>query len=74
MIVALVLALTGLLSAAAALIGLFRKVREIHVLVNSNLNKVMARLGIEQQRTTQLSDTMKAGDMPVPPRPPDPSP
>jgi hypothetical protein len=46
-----------------------KKLAEIHVLVNGNLEKVMARLGIEQDRTAQLKDTLKDAGVDVPARP-----
>jgi hypothetical protein len=64
--------LTSILTFATAVIGfaiLFVKVKEVHVLVNSNLTKVMAALGIEQDRTAQLKDAMKGAGVDVPPRP-----
>jgi hypothetical protein len=54
----------------AAVIGFVnrRSIKQVHVLVNSNLTKVMEKLGIEQNRTSQLTDTLKDADVPVPPR------
>jgi hypothetical protein len=65
---ALITAIIGLISTVIGCVLLF-KVQAVHVLVNSNLTKVMARLGIEQDRSAQLKDTMKAGGMDIPPAP-----
>jgi hypothetical protein len=57
------------LTAVIGFAVLFVKVQAVHVLVNSNLTKVMARLGIEQDRSAQLKDTLKDAGVEVPPPP-----
>jgi hypothetical protein len=61
--------LLGFLTAVVGFLILFKKVQQVHVLVNSNLTKVMARLGIEQERSTQLHDTLASAGVEIPPRP-----
>lgn len=69
--ITLATAVLGFLTSAAGFAVLFVRVQAVHVLVNSNLTKVMARLGIEQDRSAQLTDSLKdAGvDVPDPPSP-----
>jgi hypothetical protein len=67
---ALITALATLLGTVVALIQVFRKVKQVHVLVNSNLTAVMDKLGIEQDRSAQLTSALDAGGVPVPPKPP----
>jgi len=55
-----------------ALIGFvvaFRKIEKVHVLVNSNLTKVMEKLGIEVERSDQLKKTLEQAGVEVPPKP-----
>ena len=61
-VIALIVAVTGLLGAAAALIALFRKQQQIHVLVNSQLHQVLSRV-------TQLTDTLNKAGIDVPAAP-----
>ena len=58
-------------TAVIGLAILFVRVQAVHVLVNSNLTAVMKRLGIEQDRSTQLTDALKEGGVEVPPKPDD---
>jgi hypothetical protein len=60
-VVALIIALTGLLGALAGLIALFRKVKEVHVLVNSQLSAMM-------QRVDQLTGVLQGAGLTVPGR------
>lgn len=62
--VAGVVAVATLITALLGIAGLFRKVKEIHVLVNSQLSQMMARV-------EQLTKAMEAAGMQVPPRPGD---
>jgi len=59
--IALIVALTGLLSAVAGIIALFRKVQAVHVLVNSQLKTVM-------QRVDQLTGVIQGAGLEVPGR------
>jgi hypothetical protein len=62
----------GILTFVTAVGGFFltfRRVKAVHILVNSNLAKVMKHLGIEQERTEQLSDTLKKAGIVVPDKP-----
>jgi hypothetical protein len=61
MSVALVISVTGLLSAIAGLVGLFRKVQAVHVLVNSQLSKMISRV-------EQLTGVLQGAGLDVPPR------
>lgn len=64
--------LVGILTFLTALSGFlltFRRVKAIHVLVNSNLDKVMIHLSIEQDRTKQLTNSMKEAGIEVPDSP-----
>jgi hypothetical protein len=45
------------------------RIQQVHILVNSNLTKVMDRLGIEQTRTAQLKDSLSRAGVDVPARP-----
>jgi hypothetical protein len=60
-VVALIVALTGLLGALAGIIALFRKVAAVHVLVNSQLKTVM-------QRVDQLTGVIQGAGLEVPGR------
>jgi hypothetical protein len=46
-----------------------RKIREVHVLVNSNMTEVLRRLGVSQERSGQLEKTLMQADVDVPPKP-----
>ena len=61
-VIALIVALTGLLGAVAGLIALFRRVQAVHVLVNSQLKTVM-------QRVDQLTGVIREAGLEVPERP-----
>jgi hypothetical protein len=72
----LVTSILTFLTAGIGFAYLFKKVKnvhdqvqDVHVLVNSNLSAVMKRLGIEQDRSTQLTDALKEADVKVPPKP-----
>jgi hypothetical protein len=67
--VILATAILGFLTAAIGFAVLFFKVREVHVLVNSNLTKVMNALGIERERSGQLEGSLKDAGVDVPPKP-----
>jgi hypothetical protein len=69
--VTLVVAILSFLTAVGGFSLLFVKVKEVHVLVNSNLTAVMKRLGIEQDRSTQLTTTLKDAGVEVPAKPDD---
>jgi uncharacterized membrane protein len=43
-----------------------RRIEEVHVLVNSNMTKVLDRLGVSQGRSAQLEGSMKDAGMEVP--------
>lgn len=43
-----------------------KKIADVHVLVNSNLTKVMDRLGISQDRSAQLTKTLEQAGVDVP--------
>lgn len=58
-VTALVAALTGLVAAIGGIIALFRKVQEVHVLVNSQLSAVV-------KRVAQLTGVLEAHDLAVP--------
>jgi hypothetical protein len=60
-VISLIIALTGLVAAAAALIGLFRKVAAVHVLVNSQLSAMMSRV-------EQLTGVLQGAGLDVPAR------
>lgn len=66
--IALVSAIIGLATVLLGLWHLTRKVQEVHVLVNNNLSMVMRKLGIEEERTTVLTDALKDADIIVPER------
>ena len=59
--IALITALTGLLIAVIGLIGLFRKVQAVHVLVNSQLSKMISRV-------EQLTGVLQGAGLDVPDR------
>lgn len=61
-VIALIVAVTGLVAAVTGLIALFRKVQQVHVLVNSNMQEL-------DMRVTQLTAALtQAGvDVPKPP-------
>jgi hypothetical protein len=61
-------ALLTFLTSVGGFLYLFRKVQAVHVLVNSNLTKVMDKLGIEQERSGQLTNTLTEAGVPVPDR------
>ena len=68
--ISLILALTGLLSAIAGIIGLFRKVKAVHLLVNSQLSEMITRV-------EQLTGVLQGAGVDVPDRlgtPPPPAP
>jgi hypothetical protein len=60
-VIALIVALTGLLGALGGLIALFRKVQAVHVLVNSQLSAMM-------QRVDQLTGVLQGAGLQVPDR------
>ena len=60
-IIALIVALTGLIGAIGGLIALFRKVAAVHVLVNSNMKDLM-------QRVDQLTGVLQGAGLQVPDR------
>ena len=60
-VIALIVALTGLLGALGGLIALFHKVQAVHVLVNSQLSTVM-------QRVDQLTGVLQGAGLQVPDR------
>ena len=60
-VIALIVALTGLLGALGGLIALFRKVQAVHVLVNSQLSTMM-------QRVDQLTGVLQGAGLQVPDR------
>lgn len=66
------LALGGvILTFLTALIGLvvaIRGIRAVHVLVNSNLTRVMDRLGIETEHADAMAGQLKDAGLPVPRR------
>lgn len=61
-VIALIVAVAGLLGAVAGIIGLFRKVAAVHVLVNSQLTATM-------QRVEQLTGVLRDAGLAVPDRP-----
>lgn len=63
--IALIIALTGLIGSIVALLGLFRKVQSVHILVNNRLTTVT-------NRVDQLADALRDAHLPVPPRPDEP--
>jgi hypothetical protein len=67
--IALVTALLTFLTAVVGFAVALRKIQAVHVLVNSNLTQVMAKLGIETDRTAQLKDALKDAGVEVPPKP-----
>jgi hypothetical protein len=60
-LVSLIIALTGLLGAVLGIIGLFRKVQAVHVLVNSQLTAMM-------KRVDQLTGVLQGAGLEVPGR------
>jgi hypothetical protein len=60
-VIALIVALTGLIGAVGGLIALLRKVQAVHVLVNSQLTAMM-------RRVDQLTGTLQDAGLDVPPR------
>jgi hypothetical protein len=66
--VTLTSAVLGFLTAVIGFALLFRRVQAIHVLVNSNLTKVMDKLGIEVDRNAMLKGKLDDAGIPVPPR------
>ena len=66
------LALGGVvLTFLTALIGLvvaIRGIRAVHVLVNSNLTRVMDKLGIETHHADAMAGQLKEAGLPVPRR------
>lgn len=65
----LAVAVLTFLTAVFGYLSTRRKINEVHVLVDGNLSKVMAKLGIERDRSAQLTGTLQdAGvDVPDPP-------
>jgi hypothetical protein len=59
--IALIVALTGLISAVTGLVVLFRKVQAVHVLVNSQLTKMVSRV-------EQLTGVLQGAGLDVPDR------
>lgn len=59
----------SLISGVAVVLSalVLRKVQQVHVLVDGRLTKVLEALGIEQDRTAQLIDTLEKADVQVPP-------
>jgi hypothetical protein len=70
MTTALAISLIGLASAIVGMIGLFRKVQAVHVLVNSQLTKMVTRVeqltGVLQGAGLDVPDRLTNG-MPHPP-------
>ena len=69
------LALAGIvLTFLTALLGFVvsirnaRKIEAVHVLVNSNLTRVMDKLGIETEHAATMAGQLKDAGLPVPPR------
>jgi hypothetical protein len=56
--------LTSVVGFAAA----FRQIRAVHVLVNSNLTRVMDKLGIETEHADAMAGQLKDAGLPVPRR------
>jgi hypothetical protein len=65
----LAVAVLTFLTSVVGYLSTRRKIAAVHVLVNSNLTKVMDRLGIEQDRTAQLRDSLKDAGVDVPEHP-----
>ena len=61
-VVALIVALSGLVGAVGGIIALFRKVQAVHVLVNSQLSTMM-------ERVDQLTGALHSAGVEVPDRP-----
>ena len=59
--VALIIALTGLITAVGGIVGLFVKVQAVHVLVNSQLSKMVTRV-------EQLTGVLQGAGLDVPDR------
>jgi hypothetical protein len=70
-VIALIVALTGLLGAAGTLVALFRKTSAVHELVNSNMRDMT-------KRVDQLTGALQGAGVDIPKRlngePPSPSP
>lgn len=59
--VALIIAMTGLITAVGGIVGLFVKVQAVHVLVNSQLSKMVTRV-------EQLTGVLQGAGLDVPDR------
>lgn len=65
----LAVAVLTFLTALLGYLSTRRKISAVHVLVDGNLSKVMAKLGIEQDRSAQLEGTLQDAGVDVPPPP-----
>ena len=59
--VSLIIAMTGLITAVGGIVGLFVKVQAVHVLVNSQLSKMVTRV-------EQLTGVLQGAGLDVPDR------
>jgi hypothetical protein len=57
--VALAISLTTLATAIVGFVRVYYDVKQVHVLVNSNLTKVMDKLGIEQDTSAGLREELR---------------
>jgi hypothetical protein len=64
------LALAAIVIGGAVNVYVAVSVKKVHVLVNSNMTEVLKRLGKEQDRTAQLTGTLKDANVKVPPAEP----
>jgi hypothetical protein len=63
--------LEAVISGAAVVLSAFilRKVQQVHVLVDGNMTKVLAKLGISEDRAVQLTETLTDAGVDVPDQP-----
>jgi hypothetical protein len=62
----LIVAVLTFLTAVLTWLSTRRKIDAIHVLVDGNMSKVLAALGVEQGRSAQLAKTLERADVEVP--------
>jgi hypothetical protein len=62
----LIVAVLTFLTAVLTWLSTRKKIDAIHVLVDGNMSKVLKALGVSQDRSAQLTETLTAADVKVP--------
>jgi cobalamin biosynthesis protein CobD/CbiB len=62
----LIVAVLTFLTAVLTWLSTRKKIDAIHVLVDGNMSKVLAALGVSQDRSAQLAKTLERADVEVP--------